>query len=161
MSRMMKAALEGIIAGMAMAMLAMGAALIRGQSPWKPVKLMAGTLEGPRAAEGGVGTILLGGMIHLTMSALFGLLFRPVLRLLGWNGSPRLPVAGVLYALGRFAFNESVTLPLVDPMMARRMPKALFALSHVAYGMTLGMLVSQVGPRLEAVRGHLTVGNVR
>ncbi|MGH2461505.1 MAG: hypothetical protein ACRDIY_21830 [Chloroflexota bacterium] len=145
-SRLMKEALEGMLAGMAMAMLAMGAMLIRGQSPWRPVKLMAATLGGPGAAEGGAGTILLGGMIHLMMSALFGLLFRPVLTLLGWRGTPPLPVAGLLYALGLFAVNESVTLPAVDPTMARRMPRLLFALSHLAYGMTLGVLTSQIGP---------------
>jgi len=68
---------------------------------------------------------------------------------MGWRGSPPLPVAGLLYALGIFTVNESVTLPLVDPTMARRMPKILFALSHVVYGMTLGALASQVGPRVE------------
>jgi len=88
MSRTMKSAMEGMLAGMAMALLAMVAARLRGGSPWKPVKLMAATFEGPSATEGGTGTIVLGGMIHMTMSALFGLLFRPVLTMLGWRGSP-------------------------------------------------------------------------
>jgi len=149
MSRMMKVALEGVVAGMVMAMLAMGARLMQGRPPWMPVKLIAATVEGPVAVEGGTGTIVVGGMIHMMMSALFGVLFRPVLTMLGWRGSPPLPVAGILYALGIFAANESVTLPLVNPTMARRMPALLFALGHVAYGMTLGALARQVGPPVE------------
>jgi hypothetical protein len=133
----MRAAMDGMVAGIPMAMFAMGTAMLRGRSAFRPVRLMAGTFEGERATRGEAATDLLGIGIHLTMSAIFGALFVPVLRFANFRGALPAPVVAVVYALGLWAFNESVTLPLVDPLMQRRMPKGIFAVSHVFYGLTL------------------------
>lgn len=146
MSRFMRAAIDGIVGGIPMAMFAMGAAMMRGRTPFRPVKLMAGTFEGRRAARGGTGTDLLGIGIHMLMSALFGALFVPVLRFANFRRALPAPVVGVLYALGLWAFNESVTLPVVDPLMEQRMPRGIFALSHVFYGFVLGAMFDYFRP---------------
>lgn len=146
MSRITRAMLDGMVAGIPMAMAAMGIAMLRGKSPFRPVKLMAGTFEGNRAARGGTGTDLLGVGIHLLMSGIFGALFVPVLRFANFRGALPTPVVAVLYALGLWAFNEEVTLPIVDPLMEARMPKEIFALSHLFYGLTLGELFHYFQP---------------
>lgn len=146
MSRFMRAAVDGMVGGIPMAMFAMGAAMARGRTPFRPVKLMAGTIEGRRATRGGTGTTVLGIGIHMLMSAVFGALFVPVLRFANFRRALPAPVIGVLYALGLWTFNEAVTLPIVDPLMEQRMPKGIFALSHVVYGLVLGVMFDYFRP---------------
>lgn len=147
MSRITRAMLDGVVAGIPMAMVAMDAAMLRGRPPLRPVKLMAGTFEGNQAARGGTSTGLLGVGIHLLMSGIFGAMFVPVLRFANFRGALPTRALAVLYAFGLWAFNEAVTLPIVDPLMEARMPKAIFALSHVFYGLTLGELFRYFQPR--------------
>jgi hypothetical protein len=121
--------IAGLIAGIAMAMVAMMLMPMMGRDMWSPVKLMAGTFQGEAALEGGAGTILLGMMIHMGMSAVLGLIFALI-------------VAGIVYALIVWAVNQYATLPVVDKVMAERMPPMAFAVTHVFYGAVLGWLVA-------------------
>lgn len=131
----------GIIAGMAMGMMAMMLMPMERHGVWYPVKLMAGTFEGRAVLHGGAGTILLGLMIHMMMSASLGLLFSLVMAGLGWHGVFLLIVAGIVYALAVFAVNWSISLPLVDPVMRKGMDGMVFAMTHVVYGLVLGGLL--------------------
>jgi hypothetical protein len=134
--------IAGLIAGIAMAMVAMMLMPMMGRDMWSPVKLMAGTFQGEAALEGGAGTILLGMMIHMGMSAVLGLIFALIVGALGWAGLWALIVAGIVYALIVWAVNQYATLPVVDKVMAERMPPMAFAVTHVFYGAVLGWLVA-------------------
>jgi hypothetical protein len=134
--------IAGLIAGIAMAMVAMMLMPMMGRGMWSPVKLMAGTLQGEAALEGGAATILLGMMIHMGMSAVLGVIFALIVGALGWAGLWTLIVAGIVYALIVWVVNQYAILPVVDKVMAERMPPMAFAVTHVVYGAVLGWLVA-------------------
>ncbi|HET8632428.1 MAG TPA: hypothetical protein VFL91_33800 [Thermomicrobiales bacterium] len=131
----------GLIGGVAMAMVAMMLMPMLKQSPLYPVQLMAATVEGPSAVGGGMSADMLGAMIHMVMSAIFGVIYGVVLGALGWTALWVLIVAGIVWALFLYVVNEYGTLPLIDKVMAERMPPLAFMMSHVAYGAVLGVLV--------------------
>lgn len=132
----------GVIAGVAMAAVAMMLMPLVGRAFLTPVKLMAGTFQGEAAVGGGAGTVLLGAMIHMVMSALFGLIFALIVHALGWGSVGALIVAGIVWAVLLFLVNQYVTLRIVDKVMAERMPPLAFLASHVVYGVVLGWLVA-------------------
>lgn len=130
----------GLIAGVAMAMVAMMLMPMMKQPLLYPVQLMAGTFEGDAALSGGMGTDFLGLMLHMVMSIVFGVLFAAIMLALGWTALWVLIVAGIVWALLVWAINQFVTLPIVDKLMAERMPPMPFAMTHIVYGVVLGVL---------------------
>lgn len=84
----------GLIAGLVMAMVAMMAMPLRGQGMLSPVKLMAGTIQGDAALDGTRGTVLLGLLLHMMMSAVVGVIVALMIAGLGWHGLGLLIVAG-------------------------------------------------------------------
>lgn len=131
----------GLIAGIVMAMVAMMLMPMQGKGMMYPVKLMAGTFQGEAALDGGMGTDMIGLMIHMMMSAGLGLIFGLIVAGLKLHGIVTLIVAGIIYALIVFVVNWFGTLPIVDKVMRRNMSGPLFAMTHVIYGGVLGWLV--------------------
>lgn len=133
--------IAGLIAGVVMAAIAMMLMPMVGRAMFAPVKLMAGVFEGENAVSGGMGTVLLGAMIHMVMSAVFGLIGALIVQGAGWTGVGTLIVAGIIWAIILFILNEFLTLRIIDPVMAQRMPMMAFLASHIGYGIVLGWLI--------------------
>lgn len=131
----------GLIAGIVMAMVAMMLMPMQGKGMMYPVKLMAGTFQGEAALDDGMGTDMIGLMIHMMMSAGLGLIFGLIVAGLKLHGIVTLIVAGIIYALIVFVVNWFGTLPIVDKVMRQNMSGPLFAMTHVIYGGVLGWLV--------------------
>lgn len=133
--------IAGLIAGAIMAAIAMMLMPTVGRTMLAPVKLMAGLFEGEAAVDGGMGTVLLGAMIHMVMSAVFGLIGGLIAQAAGWTSLGTLIVAGIIWAIILFLVNQYITLRIVDPVMAARMPPPAFLASHIGYGVVLGWLI--------------------
>lgn len=138
-NRFVNGVIGGLLGGLLMAMFAMSASVLRGPGLWMPVKLIGGFVLGPRAINNvgafDVMPIVSGLVIHMLVSAglggLFGLL------------SARLPgvtlvLYGVVYALVIWFLALFIVLPIADPLLVNNTNPAVFALSHIIYGATLG-----------------------
>lgn len=106
--------IAGLIAGIVMAMVAMMLTPMRGKGMMYPVKFMAGTFQDEAALNGGMGTDMIGLMIHMMMSAALGLIFGLIIAGLNLPGIVTLIVAGIIYALIVFVVNWFGTLPIVE-----------------------------------------------
>ncbi len=134
--------IAGLIAGIVMAMVAMMLMPMQGKGMMYPVKLMAGTFQGDAALSGGMGTDVLGLMIHMMMSAVLGLIFGLIIGGLGLHGILTLIIAGIVFALIVFVVNWLVTLPLTDKVMKDGISPMVFGMTHVFYGGVLGWLIT-------------------
>lgn len=127
----------GIIGGMLMAMIMMMATAAGGMGFLAPLRLIAATFYGKDAMAGG-GPLLVGLMVHMMNSMVFGVIF-------AWlAGRERAPLpalmAGVAFGVAIWAVMTFGGLPMLNPMMRERvamMPLAWFV-AHVAFGMGLG-----------------------
>jgi len=142
-SRVLFAAL---FAGIVMGMLEMLFAALAGSGFWTPLVFIGATVQRdlqtltPPAPFLAV-SVVLGMMGHLLNSVVLGVVF-------AWFAAPRVRgVAGIVgggiaFGLIIFVVTWFVVLPLVDPVMLRVDP-AGFAISHVAWGATLGGLLAR------------------
>ena len=130
-------AAAGIIGGMLMAMAMMIATAAGGMGFLAPLRLIAATFFGQDAMTG-AGPLVVGLMVHMMNSIVFGLIFAAL-------AGRRLPplqavMAGVAFGIAIWAAMTFMGLPLVNPMMRERvamMPVPWFV-AHVAFGMGLG-----------------------
>ncbi|MFQ5880583.1 MAG: hypothetical protein ACE5IZ_10475 [Dehalococcoidia bacterium] len=135
---------RGIIAGALMAAYLVAVGLAAGEGP--------GTVLA-RFAPGEGASPLVGALLHLAVSGVYGMLFG-----LGWHLITRrwpfgrlragsfggLPawVGGLVYVVALLILTEVVILPGTDSPL-REVPFVHFALAHIIYGMTLGFLISR------------------
>jgi hypothetical protein len=131
----------GIVAGVAMAMVAMMLMPVVGRALMTPVKLMAGTVEGERAMDGGPGTLMTGMMIHMMMSLILGVIFGAIMGALVIHTLGALIIAGVIWALIVFVVAQFMALPIIDRLMAERMSPWVFGMAHLVFGVVLGVMV--------------------
>lgn len=128
-------AVDGLLYGMAGGV-SMAVALVVG-------RLLAG--EAPTTVlarfDPGAQSALTGTLIHLAVAGVYGLLFGvawlPLTRRLGLSRMSWL--SGVLYGLLLLAVAVLLVLPASDSAL-KAFPFALFAIAHVMYGLTLGLL---------------------
>ena len=127
----------GIIGGMLMAMIMMMATAAGGMGFLAPLRLIAATVYGGEAMTGG-GPLIVGLMIHMMNSMVFGVIFawivgrRPA-------AFPAL-MAGVAFGVAIWAVMTFGGLPMLNHLMRERvamMPVAWF-IAHVAFGMGVG-----------------------
>jgi hypothetical protein len=127
----------GIIGGMLMAMIMMVATAAGGMGLLAPLRLIAATFYGKDAMTGG-GPLIVGLMVHMMNSMVFGVLF-------AWIAGRRLAtlpalMAGVAFGVAIWAIMTFGGLPMLNPMMRESvamMPVAWF-IAHVAFGMGVG-----------------------
>jgi hypothetical protein len=131
-------ALAGVIGGLVMAAYAMVAAAVLGQGPFAVPQLIGATFRGPEALLRGPGVIAWGVLLHVFVSAGFGVLFATLVR----RDTPRgvAMLSGVAYALGIFVLMMFVVTPVVNPVMANRVSMMIgtMLVMHVLYGLGLG-----------------------
>lgn len=129
----------GLLGGTLMAAFSMLVSMLRGPGMWMPVKLIGGVVLGSRAINnpGGfdVRPILIGLAVHAVVSVVLGGLFA----LLSFRLPPvTLILYGVVYALFIWFVGLFFVLPIVDPLLVNNTNPALFAFSHMIYGLSLG-----------------------
>lgn len=132
-------AVTGMLAGVLMAMYAMVHGAMVGIGFWTPVTLIAASLMGLNALVSGVSATALGIVMHMAVSAGFGILF--VFLLPRNTGAGAALAAGVGFAVGVWALMTFVALPLVNPVMSARvalMPMSWF-INHLFFGAGLGL----------------------
>ncbi len=129
-------ALAGLIAGIAMAMVAMIYAASRGMGLFAPPRQIAAVLQGPEALLGGGGTIILGIMIHMMVSIVWGIVFGLIAGRLTAGGQFG---AGMVYGAVLWFIMSFLVLPWANETMGDRtklVPAAWF-IEHLVFG---GML---------------------
>jgi hypothetical protein len=131
--------ISGLIGGALMAAWAMVATSALGLGPFAVPQLIGAAFRGPEALLKGASTIALGVMLHLIVSAAFGVLFTMLVR----RDTPRgiAVLAGVAYALGVFVLMTFVVVPVVNPVMSNRVSMMIgtVLMMHVLYGIALGL----------------------
>jgi hypothetical protein len=92
-----------------------------------------------RFDPGLAGSPFVGGLAHLSMSAIYGILFALSWRLLlhRWLGRVPLWLTGLVFGLILFLAATAVGLPLSDSPL-REIPTLHFAAAHLIYGAALG-----------------------
>ncbi len=145
---LMLGALVGMVAGAMMAMYAMiASATFLGQGFFTPLYGIASPLLGPGAMMQSMkqgfyfaaGPAMLGLIIHMLWSALFGMLFALLASFLRLRGIMAL-MGGLVYGLVALVIMSFVVLPIVG---AGTMPGTIgwpsFVIEHVIFGMVLGL----------------------
>jgi hypothetical protein len=125
--------LSGIAAGVLMAISLVGFGLIAGD---EPASILGRFDPGEQASS------LTGGLAHLAVSGVYGILFG-----LGWHlVQRRLPawVGGLVYGVALFGLAETLLLPGMGSSLGQ-IPLAQLALAHAAYGLSLGLLTGRHG----------------
>jgi len=140
-----RGAVGGAIGGMAMGMVSMILfPVLRIGGFWQPLNLMAAVFHQPWGSIEGFasGPLVVGIAVHMAMSIGLGLLFASFVGAGGGvdqlGGSALVIVAAVFLTMLVWVLNQYVTLPVLDPVMARRFPHWLFALGHAVYGASVG-----------------------
>lgn len=148
--------LAGIIAGIVLAIFAMAYAGATGMGGMSPMRMIAATVQGVDALIGGGGTLALGMLIHLVVSAVFGIIFAALLP----RGTSGTAAAGwgVLYGIVIWAGMRYIGVPLVNSTMAARLPMmaGAFFIEHLLFGVTLGITPALVS-RLSGQRSPAEV----
>jgi hypothetical protein len=122
----------GLLAGMVMLVYLVISGLVMGQPPLQMLSLFA---------PGKEGVPLLGGLMHLAVSGVYGSLYGLIRRAIPVRLRGRLPgwLSGALYGLLLFVMAELILLPGTgSPLLA--IPAANFALAHIVFGVVLGSI---------------------
>ncbi len=140
----------GIIAGVAMAMVAMVWMMLAGAGFWKPMDLIASILLGKSAISAGFQMVpeLVGMMIHLMLSAAFGLVFAFFVSRTSWS-SGAITAAALAYGLLLWIVNVVIIDTLFIPAGLSLAPTPLMVAVHLVYGLVLGLVVE---PKLSSNR---------
>ncbi len=128
--------LAGLVAGLAMAVLLAGVTLLRGETP---------AVLFSRFAFDEQTSALAGFFSHLAVSAIYGLLFALLQRLLlnHWRRGLAAMVAGLVYGLTLLALALTVILPgAASPLL--QAPPAILAAGHALYGLVLGWVLQRM-----------------
>ena len=134
-------AVAGIVAGVVMAGWAMLFSAYTAAGFWLPPQLIAATVFGPVAMVRGMEAVLIGVLLHVVVSAGFGILFA---LMTGWRplGGGELIVAGLAYGAAIWAVMTFGILPLVNPTMSARvaLEPANWLFQHLLFGALLALL---------------------
>lgn len=134
------AAVDGLLAGagggIAMAAVLIASGLLAGAGP-------ASTLA--RFSPAGSASPLTGGLIHLAVSAVYGLLFGVIYRLIGRGrlaGRTAGAVLGLVYGLLLWFVAQGLASTPAGSVL-REIPTLHFAVAHLVYGAVTGWLVAR------------------
>lgn len=138
-----KAAIWGLVAGIVMAVVTMMITAVMGMGLWAMPMMIAAILLGPSAMMGaGAGVILLGLMMHMVLSMMFGIAYGVVVNLCTHEFLATAIVMSLFLWLMNF-----YALDLIVPgarTMAQIEPIWLAIVSHLVFGITLGTLSRSV-----------------
>lgn len=134
--------LSGMVAGILMAVYLVAVGLFAGEGP--------GIVLG-RFAPGEVASPLAGSLSHLAVAGVWGIIFNLGWRLVARGRLGRLPhwLAGLLYGLVLLLVADVIVLPGTD-IPLQEILFLNFAVAHVIYGLTLGMVLHRNLDRVSA-----------
>ena len=149
--------IAGLIAGIVMAMFMMLVTGLSGQGFLAPLYAIAATFNPSWAMTKGfaVAPILVGLMVHMMNSAVFGLIFALLARLLFPRALtlPLAAVAGSVWGLILLGVNQLIILPLVDTPLVTA-TNGIFGwwlIGHLMYGVVFGVIAgAALGRRVSA-----------
>jgi hypothetical protein len=128
---------SGAVAGILMAVYLVIAGLLKGEDP--------GTVLG-RFTPSGDGSPLLGAAAHLAVSAVYGAIFALILGQIGRLRPSLLRFSwllGAAYGISLWLAAEFIILPAAGSPL-HLIPPIHFALSHLVFGLTLGVAIGWV-----------------
>jgi hypothetical protein len=131
--------IAGLIAGAVLAAFLMLMNAMNGQDIWLAAKGAGAPFIGERAAQPGfaVGPVLIGILSHFAVSAGWGLLFGLICH--GLSKGFTVPM-GALWGIVVWLAMHYAVLPIVGlGEMARSTPIAMAIISHLVFGVTLGV----------------------
>lgn len=138
----------GVIAGAVMALCITVVAPYRGFGQFvTPAKLVAVSVGGTDALDGGTRSMLLGAGLHFLVSAILGVIFALLMAVFGLTSlviGARMGIVlgcGLIYALLIFTFNEYITLPLLNRPLLRHLPFIDFSIVHLIFGGVLAWTI--------------------
>jgi hypothetical protein len=141
-------AIAGLASGIALCVLSMLGAALRGGSAWTGAKQAAAPFFGPgRVLEPGfdAGITAVGLLMHFVISALWGALFGAIVQ---GVSRPLTAILGAVWGIVVWLLMHHMVLPLFGlAEIARATPVALAVVLHVAYGVVLGLVFMRYQPR--------------
>jgi uncharacterized membrane protein YagU involved in acid resistance len=143
-SRLLRGAVGGVLAGMVFAAVTMWFTDSTAGKADMPLRMISTIVKGDQAMAAGTTSVGLGVLVHLVLSALFGMLFALAVPRLRSNGTVAL--AGTLYGALLYVVNFLVLAPLAFSVfkMANQ-PFELFA--HIVFGTLLSFAFFGSGAR--------------
>ena len=159
-ARLLRGAVGGILAGMVFAGVTMWFADSTGGKASMPLHMISTIVKGDKAMAAGSTGVGLGLVVHLVLSALFGVLFALAVPRLRTNGTVAL--AGTLYGVLLYVVNFLILASLVfTTFQDANQPFELFA--HMVFGTLLsfaffGSGVRRGEPVLAIQRARSTTG---
>jgi uncharacterized membrane protein YagU involved in acid resistance len=143
-SRLLRGAVGGVLAGMVFAAVTMWFTDSTAGKADMPLRMISTIVKGDQAMGAGTTSVGLGVLVHLVLSALFGMLFALAVPRLRSNGTVAL--AGTLYGALLYVVNFVVLAPLAFTVfkMANQ-PFELFA--HIVFGTLLSFAFFGSGAR--------------
>lgn len=136
------AAVDGLLAGagggIAMAAFLVASGLLAGAGP-------ASTLARFDPSGAGSASLLAGGLIHLAVSAVYGLLFGVLYRLIGRGrlaGRTAGALIGLVFGLALLLVAQGLAATAAGAVL-REIPALHFAVAHLVYGAVTGWLVAR------------------
>ncbi len=143
-SRLLRGAIGGVLAGMVFAAVTMWFTDSTAGKADMPVRMISTILKGDKAMAAGTTSVGLGVLVHLVLSALFGMLFALAVPRLRSNGTVAL--AGTVYGAVLYLVNFVVLAPLAFTVFqSANQPFELFA--HVVFGTLLSFAFFRSGAR--------------
>lgn len=152
--RLVRGAIGGVVSGFVFAGITMWfASTMPDGAAEMPLRMMSTIVLGSGAMEAGTTSVGLGVVVHLVLSALFGIVFALVVPMLRTNGTVAL--VGTVYGLVLYVVNFLVLAPLIFTVFqAANQPFELFA--HVVFGTLLAFFFYGSGARQR--EGFASVG---
>lgn len=131
--------IAGLIAGVAMAMVAMIVTLISGQGLLAAPQMIAEPFFGPfHPGAINLGALIVGLMIHMMFSVVFGVIFGLIWQGIALGGIVS-SVGGMIYGLILWAVMGFVVAPLVGSHVAQEVRTWGWILAHLMFGLVLGL----------------------
>ena len=147
-NRILASALAGLAGGAAMLAVWLVAFASLGRSPWRPLQLAASSVMGDTAMlpSAGVGTAIVGCLIHAITSAGFGALFGVICAV---RSTFHLIMRGLLFgALLALALQYIILPRAVSLAWALRMPLEVSLSAHLVFGLVTAWLILPLERRL-------------
>ncbi len=143
--RLVRGAIGGMVAGLVFILVTMWfVALLPEGQPGNPLRLISTIVKGKSALEDGTASVGTGWIVHLVLSALFGMVFALVVPMFRTNGTVAL--AGGLYGALLFVVNFLI-IPEVW-LDQFQMPNKGFELAiHIVFGHVLAVAFYSSGTR--------------
>jgi uncharacterized membrane protein YagU involved in acid resistance len=143
-ARLLRGAVGGVLAGLVFAGVTMWFAHSTGGKPDMPLRMISTIVKGDTAMAAGTTSPALGAVVHVVLSALFGMVFALAVPRFRTNGTVAL--AGTVYGLLLYLVNFLVLSPAVFTIFRNaNQPFEVFA--HLVFGTLLSFAFFGSGTR--------------